>query len=85
MSIRKGRRKAWLDFGSSNHGCWLGTYELDKQCALQRLVKLGITVYDIGSRAGFYTLFFSRIATEGGVYAFEPTTMKLVTCSLTSE
>jgi len=62
----------WI-VGSSNHGCWLGTYELEKQAALERFIKPGMTVYDIGAQAGFYTLFFSRLV--GGrwrVYAFEP-------------
>lgn len=74
MSIRKGPAKGMRCIsGSSNQGCWLGTYELDKQCALQRLVKPGMTVYDIGAQAGFYTLFFSRIVGPvGSVYAFEP-------------
>jgi FkbM family methyltransferase len=62
----------WIS-GSSNHGCWLGTYELEKQQALLRLVKPGMTVYDMGAQAGFYTLFFSRLVGPGGsVCAFEP-------------
>jgi len=59
--------------GSSLHGCWLGTYELDKQYALQRFLCPGMTVYDIGAQAGFYTLFFSALVGESGqVFAFEP-------------
>jgi hypothetical protein len=50
----------WI-VGSSNHGCWLGTYELEKQAVLERFVKPGMTVYDIGAQAGFYSLFFSRL------------------------
>jgi len=61
----------WI-VGSSNHGCWLGTYELEKQTTLVRFVKLGMTVYDVGAQAGFYTLFFSRLVGGGQVYAFEP-------------
>jgi FkbM family methyltransferase len=62
----------WI-VGSSNHGCWLGTYELEKQAALERFIKPGMTVYDIGAQAGFYTLLFSRLVGLGGpVYAFEP-------------
>jgi FkbM family methyltransferase len=62
----------WI-VGSATHGCWIGTYELDKQRALRQFVKTGMTVYDIGAQAGFYTLFFSRLVGQSGkVYAFEP-------------
>jgi FkbM family methyltransferase len=74
MRIRRGPAKGmkWIA-GSATHGCWLGTYELDKQRSLERFVQPGMTVYDIGAQAGFYTLFFSRLVGETGrVYAFEP-------------
>ena len=62
----------WI-VGSSIHGCWLGTYELEKQAALARIVRTGMTVFDIGANAGFYTLAFSRlVGDEGNVWAFEP-------------
>jgi hypothetical protein len=67
IPILRGSAKGlkWI-VGSSNHGCWLGTYELEKQVALERFVKPGMTVYDIGAQAGFYTLFFSRLVGGGG-------------------
>ncbi len=74
VRIRRGPAKGmkWI-VGSSNHGCWLGTYELEKQLALQKAVRKGMVVYDIGAQAGFYTLFFSRVVGEDGkVYAVEP-------------
>lgn len=74
MRIRSGSAKGmkWIA-GSATHGCWLGTYELDKQRALERFLRPEMTVYDIGAQAGFYTLFFSRLVGESGrVYAFEP-------------
>jgi len=74
MNIRRGptRRMKWIA-GSAIHGCWLGTYQLDKQVALQRFVQPGLTVYDIGPQAGFYTLLFSRLVGDRGrVFAFEP-------------
>lgn len=68
--LNKGMR--WI-VGSGTHGCWLGTYESDKQHALKQFVKTGMTVFDIGANAGFYTLAFSRLVGEKGrVWAFEP-------------
>lgn len=62
----------WI-VGSGNHGCWLGTYEMAKQSALERFVRPGMTIYDIGAQAGFYSLFFSQlVGSTGRVYAFEP-------------
>jgi FkbM family methyltransferase len=74
MRIRSGpaRGLKWIT-GSSLHGCWLGTFELAKQRLLERLVRPGMTVYDIGAQAGFYTLCLSRMVGESGrVFAFEP-------------
>jgi FkbM family methyltransferase len=79
LRIRRGpaRGLRWI-VGSANHGCWLGTYELDKQAALTRFVQPGMTVYDVGAQAGFYTLFFSRlVGPSGHVYAFEPLPINL--------
>lgn len=40
---------------------------------LQKLVKEGEVVFDIGANIGFYTLIFSKLVGEKGkVYAFEP-------------
>lgn len=74
MRIRRGpvHGLKWI-VGSATHGCWLGTYEIEKQEALQRFVRPGLTVYDIGAQAGFYTLFFARlVGGSGKVFAFEP-------------
>lgn len=74
MRIRRGpaRGMKWIA-GSATHGCWLGTYELDKQLVIERFVRPGMTIYDIGAQAGFYTLLFSRLVGESGrVFAFEP-------------
>lgn len=80
MTIRRGPAKGmrWIA-GSATHGCWLGTYELLKQEAILRFAKPGMTIFDIGAQAGFYTLLFSRVAgPQGSVVAFEP-------CPLESE
>jgi FkbM family methyltransferase len=62
----------WI-VGSSLHGCWLGTYESEKQRAIQRDARPGMVAYDIGAQAGFYTLLLSRlVGPEGRVVAFEP-------------
>src|SRR4030065_1824716 len=59
--------------GSSNHGCWRGTYELEEQLFFMRLVQTGMIVWDVGANAGVYTLLFSRLVSESGtVVAFEP-------------
>lgn len=68
--VNKGMK--WI-VGSSTHGCWLGSYETEKQAVVSRLTKPGMVVYDIGANAGFYTLAFARLATRSGqVWAFEP-------------
>lgn len=71
------RGMKWV-VGSSINGCWLGSYELEKQRCLADLVKPGMVVYDIGAHVGFYTLFFAKLVGPGGfVYAFEPATQNL--------
>jgi hypothetical protein len=68
MHIQRGpaRGMRWIS-GSATHGCWLGTYELPKQALVERLVRPGMTVYDIGAQAGFYTLVFSRLVGSAGL------------------
>ena len=66
------RGKKWT-VGSSTHGCWLGSFEYEKQKALQCAIKTGQVVYDIGANVGFYSLFASVLVGEAGhVYSFEP-------------
>lgn len=74
VHIRTGVAKGmlWIT-GAHVHGCWLGTYENDKQGFCEKHVKPCMTVFDIGANAGFYTLVFSRLVGGGGrVIAFEP-------------
>jgi FkbM family methyltransferase len=59
--------------GSSVAGCWVGTYEAPKATALAARVSPGMTVWDVGANAGYYTLLFSRaVGPRGCVVAFEP-------------
>lgn len=59
--------------GSSVAGCWVGTYEGSKARVLARAVSAGMTVWDVGANAGYYTILFSRlVGREGRVLAFEP-------------
>ena len=63
---------AWV-VKSSVKGCWLGVYETEKQAVIRRLVRSGMTVFDVGANAGFFTLAFSRlVGPNGRVWAFEP-------------
>jgi FkbM family methyltransferase len=66
------RGKKWI-VGSSNHGCWLGTYEYKKRKLMEGLVTQNSIFYDIGSHAGFYTLLGSvLVGPAGKVISFEP-------------
>jgi FkbM family methyltransferase len=66
------RGKRWV-VGASNHGCWLGSYEHDKQQAFRRAVRPGGVVFDLGAHVGYYTLLASSlVGPEGRVFAFEP-------------
>ncbi len=66
------RGRKWI-IGSSEHGCWLGSYEWDKQKLFERTVLADSVVYDIGANVGFYTLLSSvLVGTKGHVYSFEP-------------
>lgn len=66
------RGKRWI-VGSSIHGCWLGSYEFDKQNQLTQLLTPGAVFFDVGAHVGFYTLLAaSRVGSEGRVFAFEP-------------
>lgn len=59
--------------GSLNHGCWLGSYEAEKQRLFADAVCAGAVVYDIGANVGFYTLLAAKLVGEHGrVISFEP-------------
>jgi FkbM family methyltransferase len=54
------------------HGCWLGSFEHEKQRQVARELKPGSVFYDIGANVGLYSLLAGRLVTPGKVYAFEP-------------
>lgn len=57
----------------ANPGHLMGTAEPLTQEALQRCVKEGSIVYDIGANVGFFALISARLTGPAGhVYAFEP-------------
>lgn len=52
---------------------YLGLHEIDTQEALQRIVRPGMTAYNVGAHIGFFTLVLARLVGETGeVVAFEP-------------
>jgi len=62
----RGRR--WI-VGAGTHACWLGHFERKK---LAHVLRPGMTVLDVGARAGFYTLALaSRVGSSGRVIAIE--------------
>jgi len=66
------RGKKWI-VGSATHGCWLGTFEHEKQAIFADVIKESSVVYDIGANVGFYTLLASELVkSKGSVIAFEP-------------
>lgn len=80
MPIMQGRLKGkkWI-VGSSTHGCWLGSYEFDKQLLFERTIMPGSVVFDLGGHVGFYTLLASElVGPTGKVYVFEPVPRNLL-------
>lgn len=61
--------KRWLST-SGTHGCWLGTYEIDLQRELAKVLGKDDVFYDVGANVGFFSLL---AASRGArVVAFEP-------------
>ena len=58
---------------------WTGLYEVSVQEALVRLLRPGMTVWDVGAHIGFFSAFAARLVRPGGrVHAFEPLTANRV-------
>ncbi|WP_052031779.1 FkbM family methyltransferase [Novipirellula maiorica] len=59
--------------GAGTNGCWIGTYERDKQQVFTDAATAGATVFDVGANVGFYTLLAARcVGKDGFVHCFEP-------------
>jgi FkbM family methyltransferase len=67
VPIRQGplRGKKWIA-GSSTHGCWVGSFEYQKQQAFRHVAALGDVVYDLGANVGFYSLLASVLVGRKG-------------------
>ena len=64
---------------SSIHGCWLGAYERKNALLLASLCQPGMTVFDVGANAGYFTILFATAVGEHGrVIAFEPDPQNLL-------
>lgn len=63
----------WFNAGRSNAGYALGTTEPRLQDAFSRLLRPGMTVYDVGASVGFQAVLAGRlVGPKGQVIAFEP-------------
>ena len=50
-----------------------GTYEKETVDVCKKIIRPGMTIFDIGAHVGYYTLLFSRLVEpKGRVLAFEP-------------
>lgn len=74
VRVLQGRLRGyrWVK-GASVNGCWLGSFENDKQGLFASVVRPGMGVLDIGANVGFYTLLSAALVGEKGwVVSFEP-------------
>src|ERR1700692_1299441 len=74
VSVRTGPLKGyrWM-MHSGVHTYWRGVYEPELARALEQVVKPGMTCFDCGANAGYFTLLLSKLTgPTGKVYAFEP-------------
>jgi FkbM family methyltransferase len=63
----------WFDGAGSAVGFALGTHDPDVQVAFARLLRPGMTVYDIGANVGFTAILAARqVEASGQVICFEP-------------
>lgn len=66
----------WLDKNSYIDQCIIkdGLFEEDLTHVVNKIIKRGDTVIDVGANIGYYSVIFSKLVGEGGnVISFEPT------------
>lgn len=69
--------KRWVVASRANF--FWGTYEPEQTQAIQRVIRPGNVVYDVGAHYGYYTLLASSLTgPEGKVFAFEPSPANIV-------
>lgn len=66
------RGTRWV-LASGDNGCWLGTYEVEKQRSFLAVLPDKKVVFDIGANVGFYSLLSAAVLRDQGrIFAFEP-------------
>ncbi len=73
------RGKRWIA-GSSNHGCWLGSYEAAKQRKIIEFVRPGMVCWDVGANVGFYTLLFAELVGGGAGSSHSNPSLAMLSC-----
>jgi FkbM family methyltransferase len=66
-------RGNWWILSSGAHTYWRGAYETELSRKIEVAVKPGMTCYDCGANAGYFTLLLSQlVGPSGHVFSFEP-------------
>ena len=77
------RGKKWV-VGAGEHGYWLGSYELEKRKAFERIITPGSVVYDIGANVGYFSLLASVLVGTGVMlWHLNPSLGTFTTCENT--
>ena len=66
--------KKWVRFMRTHNDSYIrGDYEPTVQSAIKKFLRPGMTFYDVGANAGFFTLLgAARVGPKGNVVSFEP-------------
>ncbi|MEK7469145.1 MAG: FkbM family methyltransferase [Planctomycetota bacterium] len=70
-----GQGLKWRRYHRYVNGYWLGQYELPLQLALRNAISPGMTVFDVGANAGFFSVIAAGLTgPTGKCVAFDPLT-----------